>query len=885
MSRLEMPTTTTKPDHAVTTAFSAVGDGARAPAWPREPGASPSHPAQDPTKPSQRDALQALLAFSALHDQVRRRKALASIHKGFDAGAAVPVIEFESDEQFVLDEVLQLVAERAVAITGADGLAIALAENNEIVLRAAAGAVRPDIGARIDRDSAFSGACFRSAQIVMCDDTETDPRVNLEACRKLGARSMIAVPLCGRRRVIGVLEAFSEWPFGFNDSDVRNLSLLAELVLGALKPEDEDRFAQSAEAAATKLEPSPRPTKPTTAVNAAPVVSAPIIPVPMVPVPIVPVQTVPVQTVPARTVPAPVVSAPTVPAKIAPAPLVSAPVEPAKVEPPKGARTAAPVAVPAAQVPAVSVPTVRVPVTAAALNAARTAESVKGIEKVSATAATIPNQLCVEETPNAVETATAPNFGTPEADSTQRRPILLIALVCIVVGAAVAGAVWLKRTAQGSAIVSSEKMPSTSADSATPKPAPTAAVPTDSGATTANANGPETTDADESDSAPASAQELSKFPRVTGIRHWTSADSSTVVLDLQDQVQYEAHRLAGPDRIYFDLRDTQLAADLVGKSFEVGDTFVSRVRMAQPVAGMTRIVLETKSNSTFSVSLEPNPYRLVVEVRKVGATPKAAVNLFPNAGEAEKNKLAIVVPPPTKEDLQLRARVPKMRIVVDAGHGGWDLGTVGRRGLLEKDLVLEISQRLGKLLESRLGMEVIYTRPDDNYITLDERASIANQAQADLFVSVHANYSDLPSARGVETYYTNFFSAPGSKDVDTHAAAGGAKPAVTTNLSPADLHERIEQSRRLAASVQRSLYGTLSVQNPGLRDRGIKEAGFVVLTESAMPGILAEVSFVSSPTDEQKLRSDGYREQIAEALYRGIARYAATSKGVKVAAR
>jgi len=296
------------------------------------------------------------------------------------------------------------------------------------------------------------------------------------------------------------------------------------------------------------------------------------------------------------------------------------------------------------------------------------------------------------------------------------------------------------------------------------------------------------------------------------------------------------------------------------------------------------------------VSLEPNPYRLVVEVRKIGATPKAAINLFPNAPEAEKSKIAFVIPPPTKEDLQLRARVPKLRIVVDAGHGGWDLGTVGRRGLLEKDLVLEIAQRLGKLLESRLGMEVIYTRQDDNYIPLDERASIANQAQADLFVSVHANYSDLPSARGVETYYTNFFSAPGSKEAGPKEAASkeagarnldprlsGVKPAVTPVLSPADLHERIEQSRRLATSVQRSLYGTLSVQNPGLRDRGIKEAGFVVLTESAMPGILAEVSFVSSPTDEQKLRSDGYREEIAEALYKGIARYAASSKGVKVA--
>jgi N-acetylmuramoyl-L-alanine amidase len=257
------------------------------------------------------------------------------------------------------------------------------------------------------------------------------------------------------------------------------------------------------------------------------------------------------------------------------------------------------------------------------------------------------------------------------------------------------------------------------------------------------------------------------------------------------------------------------------------------------------------------------------------------VNLFPNAVEAE-NRLAIVVPPPTREDLQWRARVPRMRIVVDAGHGGWDLGTVGRRGLLEKDLVLEIAQRLGKLLESRLGSEVIYTRQDDSYVPLDQRAGIANQAQADLFVSVHANYSDLPSARGVETYYTNFFSAPGSKDSDTGESLGGKNP-VTASLSSAGLHERIEQSRRLAASVQRSLYGTLSVQNPGLRDRGVKPAGFVVLTETSMPGILAEVSFVSSPTDEQRLRSDGYREQIAEALYKGIARYAASSRGVKVA--
>ena len=465
---------------------------------------------------------------------------------------------------------------------------------------------------------------------------------------------------------------------------------------------------------------------------------------------------------------------------------------------------------------------------------------------------------------------------------------MLVLVFCLIVAAAFSGGMWWKlKTQLGGVTMRTEKItPKAAASAAAPAPATNLTPAAVSNPTTASDAIPDT---NEDTSSPATPQELAKFPKVTGVRHWSSADSSTVVLDLEDQVQYEAHRLANPDRIYFDLHDTQLAADLAGKSIDVGDTLINRIRVAQPVAGMTRIVLETKGNSNFSVSLEPNPYRLLVEVRKIGATPKGAVNLFPNA-DAQKKLMAIVVPPPTKEDLQLRARVPKLRIVVDAGHGGWDLGTVGRRGLLEKDLVLEIAQRLGKLLESRLGMEVIYTRQDDNYIPLDQRAEIANQAQADLFISVHANYSDLPSARGVETYYTNIFSAPGSKeagakDVDARPSLGNSKIAAPAQLSAADLHERIEQSRRLAASVQRSLYGTLSAQNPGLRDRGIKEAGFVVLTESAMPGILAEVSFVSSPTDEQKLRSDGYREQIAEALYNGIARYAASSKGVRVASK
>lgn len=790
-----MATTPTKP---------AIEVGAtRVPSWPVERGVIPpiqtrffenpfretaSHEARD-HQPSQRDALQALLAFSALHQQVRRRRALASTSNGFEPIARAT--EFEAQEQFVLDEVLQLVAQRAIAITGADGLGIALAENNEIVLRASAGTIKPDVGQRIQRDSAFSGACFRTAQIIRCDDTETDDRVNLYACRQLGARSMVAVPLCGRRRVIGLLEAFSAEPFGFNDSDVSSLGLLAELILGALKPEDEERFAESAQVAEAEL-------------------VAPVIPAQ----PVLPVETNSPETIVTK--------------------------------------TAASTVAPTVETPTLSSPLV-------------------------------------------TELATEPELAAEAAPSPERsaahHPGIVLVLVLVVICSLFAGGLWWKlKNAQLSKVMmqpeqkitrpvaAARQQPSPAASATTPPSLTPSSVQSSSSDLDAQANS--------SSGESVTPQERSKMPRITGIRHWSSADSSTVVLDLEDQVQYEAHRLASPDRIYFDLHDTSLASDIEGKSVDVGDALLARVRVSQPVSGLTRVVLETKGKPTFSVSLEPNPYRLVVQVRKVGVEPKAEVNLFPSAATAEQRKLAIVVPPPSRDDLQLRAHVPKMRIVVDAGHGGWDLGTVGRRGLLEKDVVLEIAQRLGKLLESRLGADVILTRDADNYIPLDERAGMANQSQADLFVSVHANYSDLPSARGVETYYTNFFTAPNAKDKDVESRdPDHVKNTNTATLSAAELHDKIEQSRRLAASVQRSLYGTLSVQNPGLRDRGVKEASYVVLTETSMPGILAEVSFVSSPTDEQKLRSDGYREQIAEALYKGIARYAAGSRGVKVAAR
>jgi N-acetylmuramoyl-L-alanine amidase len=227
------------------------------------------------------------------------------------------------------------------------------------------------------------------------------------------------------------------------------------------------------------------------------------------------------------------------------------------------------------------------------------------------------------------------------------------------------------------------------------------------------------------------------------------------------------------------------------------------------------------------------------------------------------------------------------KIVIDPGHGGHDTGTIGPNGLLEKELVLDVSRRLGKLLAARLGAQVVFTRRDDTFIPLETRTSIANQEQADLFVSVHANSSHDPDARGVETYYLNFTSSPEALEVAARENAASDKSIheLQDLVKKIALKEKIEESREFASDVQGALHTGLATKNPGERDRGVKKAPFVVLIGANMPSILAEISFISNPGDERRLRTPAYRQRIAESLYHGISRYVDGLGGLKVASQ
>ena len=216
------------------------------------------------------------------------------------------------------------------------------------------------------------------------------------------------------------------------------------------------------------------------------------------------------------------------------------------------------------------------------------------------------------------------------------------------------------------------------------------------------------------------------------------------------------------------------------------------------------------------------------------------------------------------------------RIVIDAGHGGHDTGTIGPTGFMEKDLCLDVALRLGKIIQLKLpGAEVVFTRDDDTFIPLERRTEIANQAKADLFISVHANSSQDHHARGVETYYLNFTGSSDAMEVASreNALSGNGVHDLQDIVKKIASNEKIEESRDLATMIQDSLSKRMENMNRGDRNRGVRKAPFVVLIGADMPSVLAEISFLSNPSDEQWLKKPENRQRVADGLYHGIENY------------
>jgi N-acetylmuramoyl-L-alanine amidase len=226
------------------------------------------------------------------------------------------------------------------------------------------------------------------------------------------------------------------------------------------------------------------------------------------------------------------------------------------------------------------------------------------------------------------------------------------------------------------------------------------------------------------------------------------------------------------------------------------------------------------------------------------------------------------------------------RVVIDPGHGGHDAGSTGVTGLTEKELTLDVSKRLSALISERLGSEVVLTRTEDVYIAPEQRTVIANQSHADLFISIHANASHAHSATGVETYYLNFTSSPEALEVAARENASSERGVSDLGdlIKKIALKDKIDESREFAAKVQNSLFAGSTKAGNRTKDRGVRKAPFVVLIGAQMPSVLTEIGFLSNAKEEALLRKPEYRQKIAEAIYKGIAQYAATLSHFNIAA-
>jgi N-acetylmuramoyl-L-alanine amidase len=394
------------------------------------------------------------------------------------------------------------------------------------------------------------------------------------------------------------------------------------------------------------------------------------------------------------------------------------------------------------------------------------------------------------------------------------------------------------------------------------------------------------------------------------IRREVLPETLRITLELEREVWFYDERLEGPPRVFVDLSNTRAADDLKDATIPFPDGVVKQVRVGRQLNSRTRVVLDLNGAGSHSVYTMYNPFRVVIDLQRTGSAPVAAALLperttLPGTARAPVIHAAPVggssgplVPPAAREAVAEARPAPSAppqnsngsfslarqlglgvtRVVIDPGHGGHDPGARGN-GISEAGLVLEIATRLEALLKKQ-NVEVVLTRRGDTYLTLDERTALANKSEADLFLSIHANTNTVQSVRGVETYFLNFASNPEAEAIAARENAGSAKsmrhlPDIVQAIA---MNNKLDESRDFATIVQSTLYTHLRRTNKTLKNLGVKQAPFMVLVGARMPSVLAEISFMSNRAEATLLKTERYKQQIAEALSAGIMRYQSALK-------
>lgn len=420
--------------------------------------------------------------------------------------------------------------------------------------------------------------------------------------------------------------------------------------------------------------------------------------------------------------------------------------------------------------------------------------------------------------------------------------------------------------------------------------------------------------------------------QMTGITRALLPDVLRLSVELEREVPFTVERLDGPPRVFIDFADTRTVDALKDLVLPYDDDVVRQIRVGRQAGARTRVVFDLREPARHSVFTMYDPYRVVIDFtrerrdatgRSASATalpapgtrdeaprgPSAPPPLLPSPGRpalldarslhpvaaapdaARPQPLAVGTTPTVPVAATVSPAVPTSnagggfslsrqlglgatRIAIDPGHGGHDPGAKVK-GLTEADLVLSVALKLEALLLAQPGVEVVLTRRTNAFVSLEERTAIANRAGADLFLSIHANASANASAQGIETYYLNFASSDAAQAVAARENAASARSMreLQDIVRAIALNNKMDESRDLARLVQASMHERLREGNRPVRNLGVKQAPFMVLVGATMPSVLAEVSFITNPAEATRLKTEKYRQQIADALFAAITRY------------
>jgi N-acetylmuramoyl-L-alanine amidase len=363
---------------------------------------------------------------------------------------------------------------------------------------------------------------------------------------------------------------------------------------------------------------------------------------------------------------------------------------------------------------------------------------------------------------------------------------------------------------------------------------------------------------------------------IVNLRYYTHPAFTRIVLDIGRLREYTSGELQQPGRIYLDVLQAKLNPILDGQSFPVKTEYLSQIVVFQKTPSTARVVvdvdfLKVKSYRAYHLF---DPFRIVIDIYPRQAPEAPGGKAQPGPG-TEGQPAKPPEPLPSGYSMARQLGLGVRTIVLDPGHGGSDPGCIGKSGLQEKVITLDVSLALKKMLVEKAGLHVILARESDIMVPLESRTVIANQKRADLFVSIHVNAHRDRKREGVETFFLNFSPDPAVVELAAQENATSTKNMgqMKDIIQKIARNSKVDESRDLAERIQKNLLQALSMANPKIKDLGVRGAPFWVLIGSEMPSVLVEISHLSNAGEETRLKSAKYRDLAVQGIYNGIMEY------------